>query len=159
MTGRVVVTTTRLVVRHRGDEDPFTPGPWRDLAVEHRVERRTVGSLGVRVEPEEPTVEVRVVLDEPAGQGYATEALTAVVDHALGERGFAGWSPSHGRPTSAPNTCSNASASAPSLPTATTSSTSAAPTPSPEQVTLQPTMWVAASLGQVGGARWAGLSP
>lgn len=89
MTGRVVVTTTRLVVRHRGDDDPFTPGPWRDLAVEHRVELRTLGSLGVRVEPEEPTVEVRVVLDEPArGQGYATEALTAVVDHALGERGF-----------------------------------------------------------------------
>jgi RimJ/RimL family protein N-acetyltransferase len=88
--GRVVVTTTRLVVRHRGDDDPFTPGSWHDLAVEHRVELRTLGSLGIRVEPEEPTVEVRVVLDEAArGQGYATEALTAVVDHAFGERGLA----------------------------------------------------------------------
>jgi len=89
VTGRIVVTTTQLVVRHLADDDPFTPGPWRDLVVEHRVELRTLGSLGVRVEPDEPTVEVRVALDEPArGQGYATEALAAVVDHALVERGF-----------------------------------------------------------------------
>jgi len=89
MTGTVVVTTARVVVRQPAGDDPFTPGPWHDLVVEHRAETTELGFLGVRVEADEPTVEVRIALHEPArGQGYATEALGAVATHALADRGF-----------------------------------------------------------------------
>ena len=89
MTGTVVVTTTRIVVHHPGDDDPFRPGPWHDLVVERRVETTELGRLGVRVEAEEPTVEVRIALHQAhRGQGYATEALDAVAVHALTVRGL-----------------------------------------------------------------------
>lgn len=89
MTGTIVVAASRVVVRHRAGGDPFAPGPWHDLVVEHRVETTELGILGIRVEADEPTVEVRITLHEAArGQGYATEALGAVVTHALAERGY-----------------------------------------------------------------------
>lgn len=40
MTGTVVVTAARVVVRHRTEDDPFTPGPWHDLVVAHALAER-----------------------------------------------------------------------------------------------------------------------
>ena len=79
----------RVVVRSVGTDDPFAPGPWVDLVIERRADTRPIGTIGVRVEPEEPTVELRIAVTvEARGAGYATEALATVVDHALTERAF-----------------------------------------------------------------------
>ena len=86
----VLVRTARLVVHHAAHDDPFRdPGPWRDCVVVHGTDTSRLGWIGVRVEPDEPTVEVQIVIDEPARrQGYGAEALRAVVVQALSERAF-----------------------------------------------------------------------
>lgn len=86
----VVVRTVRLVVHHPAGSDPFVaPGTWRDLSVVRGSDATEVGRIGVRVEPEEPTVEVAVTVHAAAaGQGYGSEALGAVVTHALTDRGL-----------------------------------------------------------------------
>ena len=87
--GDVGLPTARTLVRFPGPGNPFLPGPWSDLVVVHRAERSELGRVGVRVEPEEPTIEVRVTMHGHATrQGYGTEALDAVVTHALVARGF-----------------------------------------------------------------------
>ncbi len=69
----------------------FEPGSWTQLAIATR-ERPAVivGDIGVRVEPVEPTAEIGFTLArEHWGQGYASEAVTAVVEHLLHPaRGF-----------------------------------------------------------------------
>lgn len=84
-----VLHAARVSVRSTDALDPFVPGPWADLTVELRADTRAIGTVGVRVEPDEDTVEVRVALEvEARGQGYGTEAVGLVVEHALTERGF-----------------------------------------------------------------------
>ncbi|MFA5882797.1 MAG: GNAT family N-acetyltransferase [Acidimicrobiia bacterium] len=84
-----VLHATRVSVRGADTIDPFVPGPGIDLVVERRADTRAIGTVGVRVEPDEDTLEVSVALDvEARGQGYGTEALGLVVEHALVERGF-----------------------------------------------------------------------
>ncbi len=59
----------------------FRPGEWTQLAIERRDTVGLIGDIGVRREPVEPTAEVGITLAADAqGQGYATEALAAVVD-------------------------------------------------------------------------------
>jgi RimJ/RimL family protein N-acetyltransferase len=59
----------------------FRPGEWTQLALERNDEVGLIGDIAVRREPMEPTAEVGITLSAAAqGQGYGTEALTAVVD-------------------------------------------------------------------------------
>ncbi len=59
----------------------FRPGAWTQLALERKDEIGLIGDIGVRREPVEPTAEVGITLAAAVqGQGYATEALDAVVD-------------------------------------------------------------------------------
>ena len=49
-----------------------------------------IGDFGVRVQADEPTVEIGVTFSSAAqGRGYATEALDAPVTHLLADRGMA----------------------------------------------------------------------
>ena len=85
----LALDAARVVVRSTNPNDPFAPGPWADLVIERRADGHAIGSVGVRVEPEEATVEVRIEVTVKArGQGYGTEALATVVRHALVERRF-----------------------------------------------------------------------
>lgn len=67
----------------------FGRGVWTQLAVERQDLGGLIGDVGVRVEPDESTVELGVTFSAPAqGAGYATEALGAIVEHLLGVQEF-----------------------------------------------------------------------
>jgi aminoglycoside 6'-N-acetyltransferase len=69
----------------------FERGVWTQLALALREAPAViVGDVGVRVEPVEATVEVGFTMArEHWGRGYASEALSAVVEHLLvPDRGF-----------------------------------------------------------------------
>jgi RimJ/RimL family protein N-acetyltransferase len=63
----------------------FEAGTWTQLAIAtHDAPTAIIGDIGVRVEPVEPTVEVGFTMARDQwGRGYASEALTAVVEHLL----------------------------------------------------------------------------
>jgi aminoglycoside 6'-N-acetyltransferase len=62
----------------------FGPGTATQFAIERRREPGLIGDIGVRIEPEEPTAELGFTLARGHwNQGYATEAVTAVVDYVL----------------------------------------------------------------------------
>lgn len=66
------------------------PGEWFQLALESKAEGRLVGDLATKVDASEPRqVEVGFTL-APAyqGNGYAVEALPALLDHAFGVMGM-----------------------------------------------------------------------
>lgn len=66
--------------------DLGAPGQWFQLALEDRVRRVLVGDLACKVNPSEPSeVEIGFTLaPDEQGRGYATEALTALLDHVFG---------------------------------------------------------------------------
>lgn len=66
----------------------FRPGEWTQVGVAARgAPEVLLGDFGVRIEAEEPTAEVGVTFSRAAqGQGYATEALRALVAHLLVDR-------------------------------------------------------------------------
>ena len=69
---------------------PGTPGQWYQFAVEERSSATLVGDLAFKVNESEPReAEVGFSLS-PAhqGQGYATEALRALLGHAFGTLGL-----------------------------------------------------------------------
>lgn len=68
----------------------FAPGEWTQVAVAPvAAPHRLLGDFGVRVEAEEPTAEIGMTFARSSqGQGYATEALRALVTHLLVERAF-----------------------------------------------------------------------
>jgi aminoglycoside 6'-N-acetyltransferase len=76
---------TALVATSSGGA-PFEPGWWAQLAVHERAGHELLGDVYVHRLPSSPhTIELGVTI-APAhqGGGYATEALTLVLDHLLG---------------------------------------------------------------------------
>ncbi len=70
-------------------EEPFAPGEWFQFAVELRETGELVGDLGFRVEKDGRQAEVGYTLArERWGEGYATEAVSRLLDHAFGRLGL-----------------------------------------------------------------------
>ena len=71
--------------------DPFLLGEWTQLAVALLdASHSLIGDVAVRLEAEEPTAEIGVTFDRNHwGEGYAGEAVTAVVEHCLEHLGLA----------------------------------------------------------------------
>ena len=69
---------------------PGVPGQWFQFALEDRASGELVGDLALKVDADEPReAEVGFTL-APAhqGKGYATEALTGLLDHAFASYGL-----------------------------------------------------------------------
>jgi RimJ/RimL family protein N-acetyltransferase len=68
----------------------FGPGEWTQVAVARRdAPDGLIGDFGVRVQAGEPTAEIGVTFSPAVhGQGYATEALDALVEHLLVDLGM-----------------------------------------------------------------------
>jgi RimJ/RimL family protein N-acetyltransferase len=66
--------------------DLGAPGEWFQLALEDRARRVLVGDLACKVNASEPReVEIGFTLAQAEqGRGYASEALTALLDHVFG---------------------------------------------------------------------------
>ena len=64
-----------------------TPGEWYQLAIEGKDEGRLVGDLATKVDAHEPReMEVGFTLaPEHQGKGYASEAVTGLLDHAFSD--------------------------------------------------------------------------
>jgi RimJ/RimL family protein N-acetyltransferase len=72
------------------DAVPGVPGEWFQFALENRADGTLVGDIALKVDADEPReAEIGFTL-APAqqGRGYATEALTAALDHAFGAYGL-----------------------------------------------------------------------
>ena len=79
----------RALVDEMAAAELFARGAWTQLAVERQDLGGLIGDVGVRVEPDEPTVELGVTFSVAAQRvGYATEALGAIVEHLLGVHKF-----------------------------------------------------------------------
>jgi len=68
---------------------PDTPGEWFQFAVERRSDGVLLGDVGLRAfDDETETMEIGYTLDiRHTGQGYAADAVAAVLDYALVARG------------------------------------------------------------------------
>ncbi len=72
-----------------GDRAPvFVRGEWTQLAIERRSEPGLVGDVGVHLEDDGSEARIGYTLDpEHRGQGFATEAVLAVVEHLITQLG------------------------------------------------------------------------
>ena len=79
------------LVRTMHEQELFALGVWTQLALATRQEPTAlIGDIGVRIEPVEPTAEVGFTVARAHwGNGYAAEALTAVVEHLIEQLGLA----------------------------------------------------------------------
>lgn len=79
----------RAFIAELSDAHPDTPGEWFQLAVEEQATRTLVGDLAAFVDDDDPRLaRVGVTFARSAqGRGYATEALTALLDYLLLTRG------------------------------------------------------------------------
>ena len=78
--------TPRLTIEHvhPAVEVTFAPTSRTSLSVTRRADAAIVGEVIVRIEPDEPTAEVTIVVVEPLrGRGYASEVLRRLVDQLL----------------------------------------------------------------------------
>lgn len=76
------------LVRTLADSDPDQPG-WFQYAIERTADHRLIGDLGVCLHDNGLQAEVGFTLAAPAqGCGYATEALTHILDHLFVDRGL-----------------------------------------------------------------------
>lgn len=72
--------------RHREEAES---GNALNLAIERRDDRALVGAIGLRIVPEHARAEVGYWIGVPYwGNGYATEATRALIDHAFDELGL-----------------------------------------------------------------------
>ena len=73
------LTTARLVI------ESSTPGhEWTRWTVTAATSGEPIGELGVRLEAEEPTAEIRVTVAAAVrGKGFGTEAVGRLVEHLL----------------------------------------------------------------------------
>jgi RimJ/RimL family protein N-acetyltransferase len=80
---------TEEMIRTRIASEPDLPGTWFQLALCRRADHLLVGDCGIHFLPEEPRhVEIGITLASPhQGQGYATEALSAVFGYVFGQLG------------------------------------------------------------------------
>ena len=70
-------------------EEPFVPGEWFQFAVELKATGKLVGDLGFRVGEDGRQAEVGYTLArEHWGEGYASEAVSRLLDHAFKELGL-----------------------------------------------------------------------
>lgn len=77
------------MIRTLEREEPFAPGEWFQFAVELKETGRLVGDLGFRVEPDGRQAEVGYTLArEHWGNGYASEAVSCLLEHAFGVLGL-----------------------------------------------------------------------
>jgi RimJ/RimL family protein N-acetyltransferase len=68
---------------------PGEPGGWVQFSVEHRASGRLVGDVGLSASHDEPGV-IKVgytIAPQFQGRGYATEAVRALIDYAVGTLG------------------------------------------------------------------------
>ncbi len=69
--------------------EPFFPGEWFQFAVELKETERLVGDLGFKVETDGKQAEVGYTFArEHWGKGYASEAVSRLLDHAFGALGL-----------------------------------------------------------------------
>ena len=70
-------------------EEPFAPGEWFQFAVELKATGKLVGDLGFRVGEDGRQAEVGYTLArEHWGRGYASEAVSRLLDHAFTDLGL-----------------------------------------------------------------------
>ena len=70
-------------------EEPFTPGEWFQFAVELKETGELVGDLGFRIGEDGRQAEVGYTLAKGHwGEGYASEAVSRLLDHAFKELGL-----------------------------------------------------------------------
>ena len=79
----------RGMIQALGRGEPFVPGEWFQFAVELREIGELAGDLGFRVTEDGRQGEVGYTLArEHWGKGYATEAVSRLLDHAFGVLGL-----------------------------------------------------------------------
>ena len=79
----------RGTIQAMGRAEPFVPGEWFQFAVELRETGGLVGDLGFRITEDGKQGEVGYTLArEHWGEGYATEAVSRLLDHAFGVLGL-----------------------------------------------------------------------
>ena len=86
-----LLVTPRLTIEAADPVAPvtFVPSSKTFLRVTRRADAVLVADVIVRIEPDEPTAEVSIVVVEPVRRrGYATEVLAHVVDHLLDAHRF-----------------------------------------------------------------------
>ncbi len=70
-------------------EQPGTPGEWFQFAIESKETGALVGDCALKVEEDGRQAEVGFTLSrEHQGKGYASEAVSRLLDYALGELGL-----------------------------------------------------------------------
>jgi RimJ/RimL family protein N-acetyltransferase len=69
---------------------PGQPGEWFQFAIEHKEDGTLIGDCGLKtLEDEPPQAEIGFTLSKAyQGQGYATEAVSRLLDHAFLEMDF-----------------------------------------------------------------------
>lgn len=79
----------RAFVREVAAAIPDVPGEWFQIAVERRDEPGLIGDVAVHVSEDDPRLtEVGLTFSPRVrGHGYATEAMGALIDHLLLDRG------------------------------------------------------------------------
>jgi RimJ/RimL family protein N-acetyltransferase len=79
----------RGMVRASERGEPFAPGEWFQFAVELKETEELVGDLGFRVEADGRQAEVGYTFArEHWGKGYASEAVSRLLDHAFQNLGL-----------------------------------------------------------------------
>lgn len=79
----------RGMIQPMGREEPFVPGEWFQFGVELKNSGELVGDLGFRITEDGKQGEVGYTLARGHwGKGYATEAVSRLLDHAFGVLGL-----------------------------------------------------------------------
>ncbi len=82
-------TEARGMICALQQEEPFVPGEWFQFAVELQETGELVGDLGFRVGEDGRQADVGYTLArEHWGRGYASEAVSRLLDHAFGVLGL-----------------------------------------------------------------------
>jgi len=77
------------LIRASDREEPFAPGEWFQFALQLKDTGVLVGDLGFKVVPDGRQAEVGYTLArEHWGRGYASEAVSRLLDHAFGVLGL-----------------------------------------------------------------------
>ena len=77
------------MIQPMGREEPFVPGEWFQFGVELKENGELVGDLGFRVGEDGRQAEVGYTLArEHWRKGYASEAVSRLLDHAFGVLGL-----------------------------------------------------------------------
>jgi RimJ/RimL family protein N-acetyltransferase len=72
-------------IREMSSSEPGTPGEWFQFAVELKESGQLIGDRGLKTEEDGRQAEIGVTLSrEYQGMGYASEAVSRLLDHAFG---------------------------------------------------------------------------